>query len=94
MLVKELQTNGVEGDELVWFIDYLFGRFKSVAMNNVKSNKKPTYCVVPQGSILGLLLFIVFYDDFVDHLEYCNSSIQLGGVETFCLLGHILIWGY
>ena len=73
MLIEKLQTYGVKGDELVWFIDYLFGRSQIVAMNNVKSNKEPIYCGVPQGSILGPLLFIVFYNDFADHLEYCNA---------------------
>ena len=60
MLIEKLQTYGVEGDELVWFIDYLFGQSQIVAMNNVKSNKEPIYCGVPQGSILVPLLFIVF----------------------------------
>ena len=41
MLIEKLQTYGVKGDELVWFIDYLFGRSQIVAMNNVKSNKEP-----------------------------------------------------
>ena len=47
MLLEKLQTSRVEGGELVWLIDYLFRCFKNVAMNNVKSNKKPIYCVVP-----------------------------------------------
>ena len=72
MCIEKLQTYGAEGDKLVWFIDYLFGRSQIVAVNNVKSNKEPIYCGVPQGSILGPLLFIVFYNDFADHLEYCN----------------------
>ena len=42
-------------------------------MNKLKSSKEPIYCRVPQGSILGPLLFIVFYNDFADHLEYCNA---------------------
>ena len=46
MLIEKLQTYGVEGDELVFFIDYLFGQSEIVTMNNVKSNK-----AVPQGSI-------------------------------------------
>ena len=72
MLIETLQTYGVEGDELVWFIDYLFGRSQIVAMNNPKSNKEPIYCGVPRGSTLGPLLFIVFYNNFADHLEYCD----------------------
>ena len=75
MLIEKPQTYGVEGDKLVWFISYLFGRSQIVAMNNVKSNKEPIYCGVPQGLILGPLLFIVFYNDFADHLEYCDVSI-------------------
>ena len=60
MLTEKLQTYGVEGDELLWFIDYLFGWSQIVAMKNVKLNKEPIYCGVPQGLILGCLLFIVF----------------------------------
>ena len=73
MLIEKLQTYGVKGDELVRLIDYLFGRSQIVAMNNAKWNKEPIYCGVPQGSILGSLLFIVFYNHFADHLEYCNA---------------------
>ena len=72
MLIEKPQTYGVEDDKLVWFIDYLFERSLTVAMNNVKLNKQPIYCGVPQGSTLEPLLFIVFYNDFVDHLEYCD----------------------
>ena len=53
MLIEKLQTFGVEGDKLVWFIDYLLGRSQIVAMNNVKSIKEGIYCGVPQGSIIG-----------------------------------------
>ena len=72
MLIEKLQTYRVEGDELVCFIDYLFGRSQIVAMNSVKSNKESIYCGVPQGLILGHLLFIVFYNDFANHIEYCD----------------------
>ena len=83
MLIEKLQTYGVKDDELVRFIDYLFGRSQIVAMNNAKSNKEPIYCGVPQGSILGSLLFIVFYNHFADHLEYCNASTYADDTVIF-----------
>ena len=82
MLIEKLQIYGVEGDKLVWFIDYLFGRYQILAMKNVKSNKEPIYCGVPQGSILGPL-FIVFYNDFADHLEYCNIITYVDDTVIF-----------
>lgn len=41
-------------------------------MNNVKSNKESIYCGVLQGLGLGPLLSIVFWNDFAEHLEYCD----------------------
>ena len=82
MLIEKLQIYGVEGDKLVWFIDYLFGQYQILAMKNVKSNKEPIYCRVPQGSILGPL-FIVFYNDFADHLEYCNIITHVDDTVIF-----------
>ena len=68
VLIKKLQAYGVEVEELVWFIDYMFGQYQIVAMKNVKSNKESIYCEVPRNSILEPLLFIVFYNNFADHL--------------------------
>ena len=47
MLIEKLQTYVVEGDDLLWFSDYLFGRSQIVAVSNIKSNKEPIYCGVP-----------------------------------------------
>ena len=82
MLIKKLQIYRVEGDELVWFIDYSFGRSQFVAMNNIKSNKELVYCEVSQGSILGFLL-LVFYNDFADHREYCDVITYTDGTVIF-----------
>ena len=89
MLFKKLQMYGVEGEDLAWFVDDLFGRSQIVVMNNIKSNKEPIHCGVPQGSILGPLLFIVFYNDFADHLTYCDvityadDTVFLSLTKTF-----------
>ena len=80
LLLRKLQQHGIFGDELAWFTDYLFNRSQVVHMNGVSSQYKAVNCGVPQGSILGPLLFIVFINDLSDHLE--NSKIVMYADDT------------
>ncbi len=81
------------GNELTWFTDYLFNRNQIVEINNVHSDMKPIFCGVPQGSNLGPLLFIVFFNDIADRIQHSNvityaddtvvyySSNDVSGIE-------------
>ena len=56
-----------------WFKSYLFGRTQQVDYNSSISNIEPISSSVPQGSILGPLLFIIYINDFSKCLKYSNN---------------------
>ena len=80
ILLIALKSYGIKVRELEWFHDYLFYRSQVVNVGNYSSRQEPSYCGVPQGSILGPLLFTLFYSDFVDHVS--NSKIKIYADDT------------
>ncbi|KAI8493850.1 hypothetical protein Bbelb_281970 [Branchiostoma belcheri] len=64
----------------MWFADYLTGRQQRVVINGVASTWGFTQAGVPQGSILGPLLFLIFMNDI--HDLPCTSSINCFADDT------------
>ena len=66
ILLHKLEYYGFRGVVLKWFDSYLSNRKQYVYYNSCKSNVKEILCGVPQGSILGPLLFILYVNDIVN----------------------------
>ena len=69
ILLDKLYHYGIRGKALEWFRSYLSNRQQFVSLNNRDSVMQNISCGVPQGSLLGPLLFIIYINDFYKSSE-------------------------
>ena len=74
---------GITGTQLKWFESYLNNRVQQCLINGQLSSPKTIICGVPQGSIMGPLLFLLYINDMPDSLSYSVSSLYADDTEIY-----------
>ena len=82
ILLYKLQHYGVKGTELNWFKSYLSDRKQFVEIEGVKSNQQTITTGVPQGSVLGPLLFLIYMND-INEASSALNAILFADDSTF-----------
>ena len=84
-MLGKLRAVGLAENSIKWFDSYLTGRNQVVDIDGVYSEPREVTCGVPQGSILGPLLFLVYVNDMVSAV---NCKLLLYADDSALMVSH------
>ena len=84
LLLTKVQFYGIKENTLEWFKSYLSERNQVVKLNNELSEKQIVTTGVPQGSVLGPLLFVIFVNDISQHVGTATTNLYADDTLIYC----------
>ena len=87
ILLQKLSCLGITGPILDWLTDFLTGRVMFVEVGGVRSSPKPVLSGVPQGSVLGPILFLIYINNIATSLS-SRYKIFADDLKIYCTIPH------
>ena len=84
-LIHKLRSSGISGNMLALLNNFLTGRKQKLVLNGKTSEWKSVLAGVPQGSVLGPLLFFVYSNDLCDNLS-CDVKLFADDTSLFSVV--------
>ena len=87
-LMKKLDAYGIKNSLLLWIKDFLDGRWQQVVLNGSASKAIMVSSGVPQGSVLGPLLFLLYVNDIPEQVK-CNISMFADDTKIYTAIKNV-----
>ena len=87
ILISKLKCIGVDGNILHWIHSFLTSRYMRVSINGELSKTREVLSGVPQGSVLGPLLFLIYINSIGAQLA-CNYKIFADDLKVYACVNH------
>ena len=84
ILLRKLKSVGLDDNSLSWFHSYLTSCRQITSINDTLSTSLPVTVGIPQGSILGPLLFIIYVNNMPNVIKHCKIILYADDTLLCC----------
>ena len=84
-LIEKIKSYGISGSLQLWLKNFPSGHLQRVVLNGPQSKWSKVTSSVPQGSVLGPLLFVLYINDLSEIIR-CNLNVFADDIKIYSMI--------